>query len=36
VNEEQINAKVENGILTIELPKVQKVEGKTTRQIEIA
>ena len=36
VNEEEINAKVEDGILTIELPKLQKVVGKTTRQIEIA
>ena len=35
VNEEEINAKVEDGILTIELPKLQKVEGKTTKQIEI-
>ena len=29
------NAKVEDGILTIELPKLQKVVGKTTKQIEI-
>ena len=35
VNEEEINAKVEDGILTIELPRVKKVEGKTTKQIEI-
>ena len=35
VNEEEINAKVEDGILTIELPKLQKVVGKTTKQIEI-
>jgi HSP20 family protein len=35
VNEEEINAKVEDGILTIELPKLHKVEGKTTKQIEI-
>ena len=35
VNEEEINAKVEDGILTIELPKLQKVEGKTTKQNEI-
>lgn len=35
VNEEEINAKVEDGILTIELPKVKKVVGKTTKQIEI-
>lgn len=35
VNEEEINAKVEDGILTIELPKLQKVVGKATKQIEI-
>ena len=35
VNEEEINAKVEDGILTIELPKLKKVEGKTKKQIEI-
>ncbi len=35
VDEEHINAKVEDGILTIELPKVQKTEGKPTRQIAI-
>ena len=35
VNGEEINAKVEDGILTIELPKLQKVVGKTTKQIEI-
>ena len=35
VNEEGINAKVEDGILTIELPKLEKVVGKTTKQIEI-
>lgn len=35
VNKEEINAKVEDGILTIELPKLQKVVGKTTKQIEI-
>ena len=35
VNEEEINAKVEDGILTIELPKLEKVVGKTTKQIEI-
>jgi len=35
VDEENINAKVEDGILTIELPKLQKVVGKTTKQIEI-
>ena len=31
VDEEHINAKVEDGILTVELPKLQKVQGKTTR-----
>ncbi|MBQ3673798.1 MAG: Hsp20/alpha crystallin family protein [Paludibacteraceae bacterium] len=35
VNEEEVNAKVEDGILTIELPKLKKVVGKTTKQIEI-
>ena len=35
VDEEHINAKVEDGILTVELPKLQKVQGKTTRQIDI-
>ena len=35
VNEEDINAKVEDGILTIELPKLEKVVGKTTKQIEV-
>ena len=35
VNEEEINAKVEDGILNIELPKLEKVEGKTTKQIEV-
>ena len=35
VNEEEINAKVEDGILTIELPKLKKVVGKATKQIEI-
>lgn len=35
VNEEEINAKVEDGILTIELPKLEKVVGKATKQIEI-
>ena len=35
VDEENINAKVEDGILTIELPKLKKVVGKTTKQIEI-
>lgn len=35
VNEEAISAKAEDGILTIELPKVKKVEGKSAKQIEI-
>ena len=35
VNEEEINAKVEDGIRTIELPQREKVVGKTTKQIEI-
>jgi len=35
VNEEEVQAKVEDGILTIELPKLKKVVGKTTKQIEI-
>jgi len=35
VDEEHIEAKVEDGILRIELPKLQKVEGKPTRQIAI-
>lgn len=35
VDEEHINAKVADGILTVELPKLQKVQGKTTRQIDI-
>ena len=35
VNEEEINAKVEDGILTIDLPKLEKVVGTTTKQIEI-
>ena len=36
VDEAGINAKVEDGILSIELPKIQRAEGKTGRQIEIA
>ena len=36
VDEEKIAAKVEDGILTIELPKIQREEGKTTRQIAIS
>jgi HSP20 family protein len=35
VNEEGINAKVEDGILCIELPRVAKEEKKTARQISI-
>ena len=35
VNEEGINAKVEDGILNIELPRVAKEEKKTARQISI-
>ena len=35
VDVEAVNAKVEDGILTVELPKIKKVEGKTTRQINI-
>jgi len=36
VEEASINAKVEDGILTIELPKIKREVGKTSRQIEIA
>ena len=36
VDEAGINAKVEDGILSIELPKIKRAEGKTGRQIEIA
>lgn len=35
VNEEGINAKVEDGILTIELPKMKKEEKPASRQIAI-
>ena len=35
VDEAGINAKVEDGILSIELPKIKRAEGKTGRQIEI-
>ena len=36
VDKDNISAKVENGILTVELPKVKKEEVKVSRQIEIA
>lgn len=36
VDREHISAKVEHGILTIELPKLKKEETKVSRQIEIA
>ena len=36
VDEAKISAKVEDGILTIELPKIQREEGKTGRQIAIS
>ena len=35
VDEQAISAKVEDGILTIELPKIKREEGKTSRQIAI-
>ena len=36
VDEQAISAKVEDGILTIDLPKIKREEGKTTRQIAIS
>jgi len=36
VDESGINAKVEDGILSIELPKIRREEGKTGRQIDIS
>ena len=36
VDKDNITAKVEHGILTIDLPKVKKEEVKVSRQIEIA
>ncbi len=36
VDREHISAKVENGVLTIELPKFKKEETKVSRQIEIS
>jgi HSP20 family protein len=36
VDKEHISAKVENGVLTIELPKLKKEEVKNERRIEIA
>ena len=35
VDESAISAKAEDGILTIELPKIKREEGKTSRQIAI-
>ena len=35
VEKEQIKARVENGVLTVELPKQQKEEVKVSRQIEV-
>lgn len=36
VDKDSISAKVENGILTVTLPKIKKEEVKVSRQIEIA
>ena len=36
VDEAKISAKVEDGILTIDLPKIKREEGKTGRQIAIS
>jgi len=36
VNKEQISAKVENGVLTVDLPKVVEEKVKVSRQIDIA
>ena len=36
VDEQAISAKVEDGILTIDLPKIKRDEGKTSRQIAIS
>ena len=36
VNKEQISAKVDNGILTVVMPKMKKEETKVSRMIEIA
>ena len=36
VDEQAISAKVEDGILTIDLPKIKREEGKTSRQIAIS
>lgn len=35
IDEEHISAKVEDGILNIDIPKLTKVEGKSTKKIEI-
>ncbi len=35
VDKEHISAKVENGVLTVELPKLKKQETKVARQIDI-